>query len=295
MSTLPAAVAAESARTRQSLISIVIPAFNRVATIAAALRSVQAQSYRNWEAVVVDDGSRDGTAETVERCSREDPRIRLVRHARNRGAQAARNTGIRQARGPWIAFLDSDDEWMADSLTVRFDAAAARGLAVVHSNGYKRLRDGRLAFYGLPALDGWIYRELLSRPGPVFQGLLVAKETLGTIGALDESIVALQEWDTAIRLAEHYRFGFVHTPTFIWDRRCEDTITTDRIRDVRGYEQVIRKHTEAIVRHAGAEVLSRHYATIAARYLAGGEAPEALRCLRFLRRLQHASPVGMRR
>lgn len=286
MNAAPPAPAVVNPRAREPLVSVVIPAFNRDATIAAALRSVQAQTYSNWEAIVVDDGSCDGTARTVERYRGGDARIRLIRHAENRGAQAARNTGIRDARGSWIAFLDSDDRWMRDSLRVRLEAVAARRLNVVHSQAYQRCGDGSLALYELRPLEGWIYRELLCEPGPVFQGLLVAKEALETIGGLDESIVALQEWDTAIRLAKHYPFGFVQSPTFIWDRRGEETITSDRGRDARGYEQVVRKHTDAIVSQAGPQILSRHYATIAMRYFAAGEKSEAFRCLRALRRFR---------
>lgn len=282
----PAKHAGASVLMRGSLVSVVIPAFNRGTTIADALFSVQAQSYPNWEVIVVDDGSRDDTAGTVERCKHQDPRIRLIRHRETRGAQAARNTGIRHARGSWMAFLDSDDRWMRHSLQIRLKTAAARGLAVVHSDAYERREDGSMALYRLPVLDGWIYRELLSQPGPMFQGLLVAREALETIGGLDERIVALQEWDTAIRLAERYRFGFVRSPTFVWDRRCAETITKDKGRDARGYEQVVRKHAEAIMRHAGLQTLCRHYATITIRYLAAGEQSEAFRCLRALRRFE---------
>lgn len=279
---------------RTALVSVVIPAFNRAATIAAALHSVQAQTHPDWEAIVVDDGSRDNTAEVVERHGQWDARIRLIRHSANRGAQAARNTGIRHARGSWIAFLDSDDRWIGDSLQVRLEAAGTRRLTVVHSDGFQRRDDGSIALYGLPALDGWIYRELLCRPGPVFQGLLVAREALERIGGLDERIIALQEWDTAIRLAEYNEFGFVRLPTFIWDRRGADTITKDRGRDARGYEHVVRKHAEAILNTAGPRALLRHYATMALRYLAAGEKAEAFRCLRALRRFGREGTVMLR-
>src|SRR5215217_3652483 len=94
------------------LISVVIPAYNRAATIEDCLRSVQAQTYQKWEVIVADDGSGDATVEIVKRLAREDARIRLVRHERNRGAQAARNSGIHAAKGSWIAFLDSDDQFL---------------------------------------------------------------------------------------------------------------------------------------------------------------------------------------
>jgi glycosyltransferase involved in cell wall biosynthesis len=276
----PAEAAKPERRTRDALVTVVIPAFNRASTIGAAIRSVQAQTCQDWEAVVVDDGSRDDTARTVERCAIDDGRIRLIRHAETLGAQAARNTGIRHARGRWIAFLDSDDRWVPSSLDLRLEAAATHHVSVVHSDAYQTRDDGSTVLFGVPAVEGWAYRDLLCRPGPMFQGLLVAREALEAMGGLDEHIIALQEWDTAIRLAECYRFGFVPVPTFVWDRRGDDTITKDRRRDARGYEQVVRKHVLAIRQYAGPHALSHHYAILAVKYHEAGDRSEAFRCLR---------------
>src|ERR1051326_6519836 len=84
---------------RNVLVTVVIPAFNRASTIEAALRSMQAQSFRDWEVIVVDDASVDGTDDVVVRLQKDDDRIGLKRHKRNLGAQAARNTGNPNARG----------------------------------------------------------------------------------------------------------------------------------------------------------------------------------------------------
>jgi glycosyltransferase involved in cell wall biosynthesis len=267
------------ARTPEVRVSVVIPAFNRAGTIEAALRSVQAQTYPDWEAVVVDDGSHDPTASVVERCAAGDARVRLRRHAWNRGAQAARNTGIECARGGWIAFLDSDDRWLPESLQIRLDAAAREAVHVVHSAAYRTAENGRTAPCDIPAMRGWPYRDLLCRPGPMYQGLLVAMEALRAIGQLDERLVALQEWDTAIRLAQRFRFAFVGRPTFVWDCSGPSTITKDKVADARGYEQVVRKHAAAILEHAGPGALSRHYAVLAAKYHEAGERKSAFRCL----------------
>jgi glycosyltransferase involved in cell wall biosynthesis len=91
-----------------SLVSIVMPAYNRADTILRAIRSVQEQTYQDWELIVVDDGSTDGTATLIEGM---DPRMKVIRQE-NRGFVGARNTGLEASTGEYIAFLDSDDEWL---------------------------------------------------------------------------------------------------------------------------------------------------------------------------------------
>src|SRR6185312_13756108 len=94
------------------LASIIMPAYNRADTIQRAVRSAQAQTVTDWELIVVDDGSTDGTGALV---PPDDPRVRLIRQE-NQGFVGARNTGLRAAQGRYIAFLDSDDEWMPHHL-----------------------------------------------------------------------------------------------------------------------------------------------------------------------------------
>ena len=93
-------------------VSVIIPTYNRAALVAEALASVQAQTYRDFEIVVVDDGGTDGTAAALA----EWREVKVLRHSRRRGVSAARNTGINAARGQWLAFLDSDDLWLPDKL-----------------------------------------------------------------------------------------------------------------------------------------------------------------------------------
>jgi len=95
-----------------TLVSIIMPTFNRADTIKRAIRSVQAQTFTDWEMIVVDDGSTDDTAARIEGC---DPRLKLIRQE-NQGTAGARNTGLRASAGSYIAFLDSDDEWLPHHL-----------------------------------------------------------------------------------------------------------------------------------------------------------------------------------
>ena len=242
-----------------SLVSVIIPTHNRSKYIERAIASVLAQTYADLEAIVVDDGSEDDTVRVVEAYARKDSRIRLIEHDKRKGAQAARNTGIFAAAGKWIAFLDSDDEWLHDSLASRLRVAENGNLQVVHSECYViKEASTQLRRYGLPPLEGFVYKSLLQKPGTFFPALLVAKKCFERIGLLDENIVSYQEWDASIRLAKYYRFGFVPEPTFVYDCRQGDSISKDLLHDAKGYEQVFTKHFWSIFHHIGAQGSSQN-------------------------------------
>jgi glycosyltransferase involved in cell wall biosynthesis len=263
------------------LVSIIIPVFNRALMIREALESVLNQTYQDWEAVIVNDGSTDDTSEIVKACMRQDSRLNLIEHDKQKGAQAARNTGIRSARGAWIAFLDSDDRWLPHSLEARLTRMQKGSCQVVHSDCYVQSSgSNNLDRFGVPSLEGQVYNELLRRPGPMFQGLLVSTKALTHIGLLDETIVSYQEWDTTIRLAKHYPFGFVLEPTFLYDCRHADSISKDSLRAAEGYEQVFTKHFWSIFGILGPNTVAWHYQTAASLYSEAGDENSAQRCLR---------------
>ena len=101
---------------KRPLVSVIIPVFNRAKTLAAALGSVAEQTFPDWEAVVVDDGSSDESAAVALRIGHPG-KVRVVRHKRNQGPSAARNSGILAARGRYVSFLDSDDSWHPEKLS----------------------------------------------------------------------------------------------------------------------------------------------------------------------------------
>src|SRR5579885_1650883 len=104
------------------MISLVMPTYDRRATIGRAIASVRAQTYADWELVIVDDGSTDDTASAV--AAIPDARVRFVREAHNQGVTAARNRGLDEARGDFIGMLDSDDELVPQALATLLGALA---------------------------------------------------------------------------------------------------------------------------------------------------------------------------
>jgi glycosyltransferase involved in cell wall biosynthesis len=260
-----------------SLISVVIPAYKRGHIIERAIRSILKQTYQDFEILVVDDGSKDNTASIIASLSKEEPRIRYFCHDTNRGAQAARNTGAKAAQGEWIAFLDSDDYFTPNSLEARILVAQSKGVKVVHSECEVLRKGESLSTYGVPPLSGYIYRELLTDPGPLYSGLFIAKEALEKVGYLDEQIISYQDWDTAIRLAKYFPFAFLVEPTFIYDRRGDDTISKNIESEVKGYKQVFSKHFFEILKQTGPRTVAHHYRCISDRYQLVGDRNSARR------------------
>ncbi len=97
------------------LVSIITPSYNTAEYIAESIKSVQSQTYKNWEMIIVDDCSTDNTDEVVQ-AYLSDPRIKYLKNEKNSGAAVSRNYAIREAKGKWIAFLDSDDLWLPEKL-----------------------------------------------------------------------------------------------------------------------------------------------------------------------------------
>lgn len=115
-------------------VSVIIPLYNKQRELPAAIRSLLSQSFADWQAVIVDDGSTDSSVDVLRRFS--DPRIRLVRQA-NAGVAAARNRGIAEARAELVAFLDADDEWMPDYLESMIALARKYPEAVIYGTNYQ--------------------------------------------------------------------------------------------------------------------------------------------------------------
>ena len=186
-------------------VSVVIPLYNKEDHIARAVESVLAQTWRDFELVVVDDGSRDGGAALVEGCA--DPRVRLHRQP-NGGVSVARNRGVALTSAPLIAFLDADDAWEPDflenvmALQARHPAsvAVAMNYEVVAPNGTRSLGvDPARAPSQL--LDPLAYFRIGKHGSPVFSSAVaVRREALAAAGGFPEGVRLGEDIDTWIRL-----------------------------------------------------------------------------------------------
>ncbi|MBV9741078.1 MAG: glycosyltransferase family 2 protein [Hyphomicrobiales bacterium] len=184
-------------------VSVVIPAYNRKDTLVRAIRSVLKQSLPPLEIIVVDDGSTDGTRE-FDFC-KIDPRLRVIRHPANRGGGAARNTGIDAAQGPWIAFLDSDDEWLESKLERQFEAIQ-QGFGdktLVACNVLRTFEDGPAILYNpAPPGNGALSEYFLVGGGTLQTSTLLLPTDLAKRVRFDERLARHQDWDFVLRLVQ---------------------------------------------------------------------------------------------
>jgi glycosyltransferase involved in cell wall biosynthesis len=184
-------------------VSVIIPTFNRAAVLGRAIRSVLGQTCQEWELIVVDDASTDGTEQVVRSFS--DDRIKYIRHDRGRRGGAARNTGIRQARGEYVAFLDSDDEWLPEKLQKELEVFRNSDPAVGLVYTGKMILDehGRVLKLRMPTKSGWVHDALLAWD---FIGscsrVTAKKQILEGVGGFDETFVNCQDYDLWLRMTK---------------------------------------------------------------------------------------------
>lgn len=202
------------------LVTVVLPTYNRARTLPRAIASVLNQDYRNLELLVVDDASGDDTAAVVAAIA--DPRIRYIRLPQNGGASHARNAGLAQAKGAFIAFQDSDDEWLAGKLAKQVEAAKAAGdpaVTVFHPKIVvgkdERARYGRHRVCCMPEIEPGerdfiqlIHATNLISP----QALLISREAFHRAGFFDEDLVNNEDWAYGIELFYKSTVVFVEDP-----------------------------------------------------------------------------------
>jgi glycosyltransferase involved in cell wall biosynthesis len=241
------------------LVSVIIPAYNRAHLIGRTVASVLAQSYRNFEIIVVDDASTDDLAATLTEI--DSPQLRCLAHPSNRGAAAARNTGLAAASGEFVAFLDSDDVWYPDKLARQVAAMRDQPPEIVgHVCAYDCLREGYSPRVIAPGWSPLTFRrhQLLGCTCGPGTTLLCRRSIFAEIGPLDEELRRLEDWDWLLRLSEK-GYRLLASPTAL---ACVEVSSSAPSLAIAAALQRIREHHEPIVAREG--VVSRRifYSTL---------------------------------
>ena len=191
-------------------ISVIIPTFNRKKTLGRAIQSVMNQSLSPFEILIIDDGSNDGTEEWIKENFQD---IKYI-YQNNHGVSSARNIGIENAYGDWVAFLDSDDEWLPNKLNEQVKAIESNPeMKFFHTNeiwirnGVRVNQMKKHKKYG-----GFIFEKCLDicRISP--SSVLIQKEIFDNIGTFDESLRVCEDYDLWLRIVAIYPVVFLDIP-----------------------------------------------------------------------------------
>jgi glycosyltransferase involved in cell wall biosynthesis len=196
---------------QKPVISVVISTYNRKDKLSRAIVSVQSQTFKDIEIIVVDNASTDGTLELIKTI--DDRRISYIRHDRNLGGSVARNTGIRAAQAQYIALLDDDDQWLPEKLERQLkkmqESKPSVGLVYVGTEIFDE-KAQRLRTLHHPFYQGDVYKRLLL--GTILgsaSSVLVRKECFDRVGAFDDQLTSCQDWEMWLRIAKEYEFAYV--------------------------------------------------------------------------------------
>jgi glycosyltransferase involved in cell wall biosynthesis len=195
------------------LVTVVLPTYNRARSIALAIRTVLDQSLRDLELLVVDDGSKDDTAAVVGGLAAKDPRIRFLPQAKNAGAAAARNVALAQARGEFVAFQDSDDEWLPGRLADQVAALQAEPAAGFCYGDMVRVQPGgrRVPFPAPDLVPGQAIDPVRGDYATVGIGIaatVARRSAIEAIGPMDTRLARFEDMEFLLRM--HLRFPSVH-------------------------------------------------------------------------------------
>ena len=205
--------------TSQPEVSVILPTWNRATLVREAIESVVRQTFEDWELLVSDDGSTDGTAEIVEGLG--EVRVRVVKGGHTGRPSIVRNRGLREAKGRWVAFLDSDDRWHREKLKQQLEAHRAAPDARWSYTGRRMIDgEGRVLpdddFAPWRPLEGWILDALLVHEAMVaLPTVMVERALISDLGGFDESLAFSEDYDLWLRLAQR-------SPVLCIDRRLAD-------------------------------------------------------------------------
>lgn len=220
-------------------VSVIVPAHNAARTIAETLRSIQAQTYRDYEVVVCDDASSDDTVERVR--SLNDPRVHVVAAPRNLGPAGARNIALSYASGELIAFLDSDDWWREgylDKQVARYDAETqqpAPPVGLVACNALLAGPDGSIEaptyfdLFGKRQIQPVTLEKLLRR-NTIFVSCLVPRSVGDAVGWFDEELFGTEDHDLWLKIVESGHRVVVQTEPLVVYRRTASSISRNTSR-----------------------------------------------------------------
>ncbi len=258
-------------RDEKPKISVILPTYNRADLFGKAVRSVLNQTYQNFELIIVDDGSKDNTTKVMEEFT--DSRIKYLVHHQNRGAAAARNTGIKCAKGEYIAFQDSDDEWFPNKLELQMEIfnKLPYNVGIIYTDMLRIKEGGKAEYWSSPTVTN----KSLINPTTLdyqvinigIQSTLIKKYCFDEVGLLDENFKKYVDLELFLRLIQKYDFYHVKKPLVKY--YTTQGISSNLKEDSISREQLLNKYFEHICNNQA--FLANQYFIIGYAFQSNGE------------------------
>lgn len=224
--------------------SVVVPSYKTdEETMKRTIESVLSQKYKPFEIIIVDDnGGNEFTQINKKLAEKYHGKVKFVFYEKNMGANYARNTGIKNAKGDMIAFLDADDAWNEDYLERNAELAIRKGAKFISNSYYIVTQSGKYVFDRSDFKDGDVAKAILKRDfgGPT-SSIVVDRDTLIKAGLFDEALPARQDYDMWIRCAQLVPFYYINEPLMSIYRDGHASISSSYVRNVKGTQMVLDK------------------------------------------------------
>ena len=232
------------------MVSVVIPTYKREDAVLRALKGVLKQTYTDIEIIVVDDngkGNEHQIATEKAVLSLDNPCIRYVVHPENRGGCAARNTGIKEARGDFIAFLDDDDVWSDEFIELMLPYFEKKEIGAVYCNYYSYNGILSVAYKKDTNHSGDVYRNILSGWCPASTSLFIVKRnSIIQAGLFDEELKSFQDYDMWLRLSKVCEFAYCKERLVLKYEGFDEQTSRNPERRKAGYKHVVEKYENSL-------------------------------------------------
>lgn len=260
------------------LVSVVIPTYNRESTIEISINSILNQTYKNIEIIVVDDNSNDNTHLIVQKLKEKYDFIKYIKHENNRGGSAARNTGAKAARGEFLAFLDSDDEWIDTKLEKCMNVFENDSdISMIYSDMI--LYNVKTGKEKINISEEWKdkYKGVLCKNIIGSTSLIVIrKNVFDKVKGFKEGLPSCQDWDFYINVAKDFKIMKVNEPLLKYYIH-DNSISGDLKRVIEGHKYILNKVSNLLIDEDSNyykernKIISEQYINIAMIYRKFGE------------------------
>ena len=249
-------------------VSVILPTYNRANYIARALDSILVQTYKDYEIIVVDDGSTDATSEVLKHFS---DKIKYIRQS-NQGSATARNRGIQESKGEYIAFLDSDDYWVPEKLQEQVNVLAVHPeVGIVYARMPIINEKGEKIGMKPAGVSGKNFKELLEVWGDLPTSTVMTRRVcFNEVGLFDTTLVTMQDIDMWLRISRRYQLYEIEGKVLAYYCRHNTQITTNKIKVYSGlvtiYKKILRSYPDAPRELMLKRILSNQYLLARANY-----------------------------